>query len=77
MTIFWVIRIFKIQYPEHNLVRTRCQIALAKDMQRRLPDMERIVRACVRAEPFCTAYQIRYAVFLHSCGAMGKIFKRK
>ncbi len=38
---------FKIQYPEHNLVRTRCQIALAKDMQRRLPEMERIVRACV------------------------------
>ena len=24
---------FKIKYPDHNIVRTRCQIALAKDMQ--------------------------------------------
>ena len=27
---------FKIDYPEHNLVRTRCQIALAKDMLERM-----------------------------------------
>lgn len=38
---------FKTDYPEHNLVRTRCQIALAKDMQKKLPQMEDIVRECV------------------------------
>jgi len=38
---------FKINYPEHNLVRARCQIALAKDMLQKLPEMERIVRGCV------------------------------
>lgn len=40
---------FKIKYPTHNLVRTRCQIALAKDMQKNLPLMERMVRECVLA----------------------------
>ena len=40
---------FKILSPDHNLVRTRCQIALAKDMLRKLPEMERIVRSCVAA----------------------------
>lgn len=40
---------FKINYPEHNLVRTRCQIALAKDMQRKMPLMEDCVRDCVAA----------------------------
>ena len=40
---------FKINAPDHNLVRTRCQIALAKDMQKHLPQMEEIVRECVRA----------------------------
>ncbi len=35
---------FKINYPEHNLVRTRCQIALAKDMLHKLPEMDRIVK---------------------------------
>ena len=38
---------FKTLYPEHNLVRTRCQIALAKDMQRVMPQMEQCVRDCV------------------------------
>ena len=38
---------FKTDYAEHNLVRTRCQIALAKDMLRKLPQMEAIVRECV------------------------------
>ena len=38
---------FKTNYPEHNLVRTRCQIALAKDMQKKLPEMESCVRNCV------------------------------
>lgn len=34
---------FRIDYPEHNLVRTRCQIALAKDMMGKLGQMESIV----------------------------------
>jgi len=39
---------FKINYPEHNLVRTRCQVALAKDMQKHMAEMNEIVRECVR-----------------------------
>jgi len=35
---------FKINYPEHNLVRTRCQAALARDMEKKLSEMEEIVR---------------------------------
>ncbi len=35
---------FKTNSPDHNLVRTRCQISLAKDMLRKLPRMEEIVR---------------------------------
>lgn len=34
---------FKIRYPEHNLVRTRCQIALCKDMISKLPQMDAVV----------------------------------
>lgn len=40
---------FKICSPDHNLVRTRCQIALAKDMARLLPQMDALVRRCVEA----------------------------
>lgn len=40
---------FNIKSPDHNLVRTRCQIALAKDMLRKMEDMEQIVRRCVEA----------------------------
>ena len=40
---------FHTKYPGHNLVRTRCQIALAKDMLKKMPEMERIVRDCVAA----------------------------
>ena len=39
---------FNIKSPEHNLQRTRCQIALAKDMQRKLPLMRQIVVDCVK-----------------------------
>lgn len=39
---------FKTCYDEHNLVRARCQIALAKDMLKRLPEMERVVKACIQ-----------------------------
>ena len=38
---------FNTKYPGHNLVRARCQIALAKDMLKQLPEMEKIVRNCV------------------------------
>lgn len=40
---------FKTLYPEHNLVRTRCQIALAKDMQKKLSQMQEIIRDCLTA----------------------------
>lgn len=40
---------FHIAYPDHNLVRTRCQIALAKDMQRNMSSMEEIICACTDA----------------------------
>ena len=40
---------FNTKYPGHNLVRARCQIALAKDMLEKMPQMERIVRDCVAA----------------------------
>ena len=35
---------FKIKEPKHNLVRTRCQIALAKDMRKKMSAMNAIVR---------------------------------
>ena len=40
---------FKIHTPDHNLVRARCQIALAKDMLKKMDQMEAIVRDCVAA----------------------------
>ena len=40
---------FNIKSPDHNLVRTRCQIALAKDMQKKMPEMEQIIHASVAA----------------------------
>lgn len=39
---------FYCAYGEHNLVRTRAQIALAKDMQKKMPMMDAIVRECAR-----------------------------
>ncbi|MBR3419317.1 MAG: aminoglycoside phosphotransferase family protein [Oscillospiraceae bacterium] len=41
-------RYFKINYPLHNLVRTRCQLALAKDIMRKRQELEWIVRETVR-----------------------------
>ena len=40
---------FNIKSPDHNLVRTRCQIALAKDMMKKMPEMEQVVRDSVAA----------------------------
>lgn len=39
---------FNIRRPDHNLVRTRCQIALAKDMLNKMEQMETIVSDCIR-----------------------------
>ena len=38
---------FLINYPEHNLVRARNQITLAKDMLVKMDKMEGVVRECV------------------------------
>lgn len=37
---------FKIREPKHNLIRTRCQIALAKDMLKKMDAMNAIVSDC-------------------------------
>ena len=37
---------YKTAYPEHNLVRTRCQIALARDLLTHMEELEAIVRRC-------------------------------
>ena len=37
---------FKIKHPQHNIERTRCQIALAKDMLRKMDAMNAIVKEC-------------------------------
>lgn len=40
---------FSISYPDHNLDRARCQLALAKDMLKKYYEMENVVRRyCVR-----------------------------
>ena len=39
---------FKVKKPGHNLIRTRCQIALAKDMLEKMDAMNAIVRDCAR-----------------------------
>ena len=38
---------FKTKYAGHNLIRARCQIALAKDMLIKMDAMNSIVRGCV------------------------------
>lgn len=40
---------FKTLYPEHNLVRTRNQIALCKDMMKHMDEMDEIVHSCIQA----------------------------
>ena len=40
---------FKTDYPEHNIVRTRCQLALAKDIDAKSADLAAIVRETVDA----------------------------
>ena len=40
---------FKVDSLDHNLVRTRCQIALAKDIYKHMVQMQQIVHSCVAA----------------------------
>lgn len=40
---------FNISCPDHNLIRARCQIALAKDMLKKMEQMNAIVHSCVDA----------------------------
>lgn len=40
---------FKIKYPGHNIVRTRCQIALAKDIEKKFDTMQSIVEEIYRS----------------------------
>ena len=35
---------FRCTYPKHNLVRTRCQLALAKDIERKWDELSWIIR---------------------------------
>ena len=37
---------FKTRSEKHNLERTRCQIALARDMLEKMPQMEKIIQEC-------------------------------
>ena len=39
---------FKVNYPDHNLVRARNKIALAKDMEKKMDAMSAIVEGCVK-----------------------------
>ena len=39
-------RYFKIKHDKHNLQRTRCQIALAKDMLKKMDAMDAIAKIC-------------------------------
>ena len=39
---------FNVKKEKHNLVRTRCQIALAKDMLEKMDAMQAIVNECAR-----------------------------
>ena len=40
---------FKCNYPGHNLVRTRCQLKLAKDIQRKFNELQWIVRDVIES----------------------------
>lgn len=44
MDYLWGDTYYKIKYPDHNLVRTRAQIALYHDMEAKLPRMRQIIK---------------------------------
>ena len=39
---------FRIDYPEHNLVRAKAQLALFRDMMRHMDDMQAIITDCCK-----------------------------
>ena len=39
---------FKTDYPEHNLIRARCQLALANSMVKNYNKMQEIVKTCIK-----------------------------
>ena len=39
---------FRIDYPEHNLVRARAQLALFRDMMLHMDDMQAIIADCCK-----------------------------
>lgn len=39
---------FKTAYPEHNLDRCRTQFALVADIEKKLPEMEKVVADCCK-----------------------------
>lgn len=44
---------FKTAYPEHNLVRCRTQFELVADIERKLPEMQKIVADCCKELGLC------------------------
>lgn len=38
---------FNIDYLTHHLVRTRCQLALARDVRKKPPEMQAFIDTCV------------------------------
>lgn len=38
---------YKIQYPEHNLVRTKAQFKLLQSVEEHTPEMQKIIASCV------------------------------
>ena len=38
---------YKIQYPEHNLVRSRAQLKLLQSIEEKFPEMEAFINACL------------------------------
>ena len=39
---------FRCNYPKHNLVRTRCQLQLAKDIERKWDELEQIIKDIIK-----------------------------
>ncbi len=44
---------FKTAYPEHNLVRCRTQFELVADIERKFPEMQKIVEDCCKELGLC------------------------
>jgi Ser/Thr protein kinase RdoA (MazF antagonist) len=38
---------YKIQYPEHNLVRTKAQFKLLQSVEEHTPEMQKFIASCI------------------------------